>query len=201
MARSNSAWPASPCISAVSKYSIHGGVDAGLLSAKCSSARSTEERTILAAGATKIGETLQRRYVYDITPGDETKWIRLRDTGSKITLTIKEITNDAIDGTQETEIAVSDFDSTNVLLNKLGYQPKAYQENKRISFTLDGGEVEIDMWPRIPPYAEIESSSNEHVIAIAGKLGYRKDQLTGENTTKVYARYGIDLADIADLRF
>ncbi|SFT42824.1 adenylate cyclase, class 2 [Actinopolyspora lacussalsi subsp. righensis] len=161
----------------------------------------TMEKQILQAGGTKRGQALQRRYVYDITPGDQSRWIRLRDTGSATTLTIKEITNDAIDGTRETEVAVSDFEATNALLGKLGYQPKAYQENRRVSFHLDGAEVEIDSWPHIPTYVEIEADSKERVMAVASRLGYTEGDLTGENTTKVYARYGIDLAEISDLRF
>lgn len=159
------------------------------------------EKRILAEGGQKHGEALQRRYVYDITPGDASKWIRLRDTGREITLTVKEISHDGIDGTQEAEVTVDDFEGTNAILAKLGYQPKAYQENKRVSFTLDGAEIEVDTWPLIPTYAEIEAASKEEVIAVATRLGYAEDQLTGENTTKVYARYGIDLASITDLRF
>lgn len=161
----------------------------------------TLEKQILAEGGVKVGEALQRRYVFDITPGDESKWIRLRDTGRKITLTIKEITHDGIDGTRETEVTVDDLEATKVLLGKLGYTPKAYQENKRVSFTLDGAEIEIDTWPRIPTYAEVEAESKDKVVEIAARLGYSEDQLTGENTTKVYARYGIDLTTITDLRF
>jgi hypothetical protein len=36
---------------------------------------------------------------------------------------------------------------------------------------------------------------------IAGILGYGEHELTGENTMKVYARYGIDLNKIPELRF
>ncbi|MDA8368923.1 MAG: CYTH domain-containing protein [Nocardiopsaceae bacterium] len=159
-------------------------------------------RTIVDKGGTALGEAaLQRRYVYDIDPNDQSRWVRLRDTGSKITLTVKEIASDDIGGTQETEIAVSDFDATNTLLGKLGYRAKAYQENRRQSFLLDGAQLEIDTWPRIPPYLEIEASGRTEVLRIASLLGYAEDQLTGENTTKVYDRYGIDLATITDLRF
>ncbi|WNV83484.1 CYTH domain-containing protein [Umezawaea sp. Da 62-37] len=159
------------------------------------------QQVILGKGGKLLGEKLMRRYVYDITPGDQSKWLRLRDTGSEVTLTVKEITSDAIDGTHETEVVVSDFIATNQLLAALGYTPKSYQENKRTSFILDGVEVEIDSWPRIPPYLEIEGKSREDVIRVAAVLGYGEDQLTGENTTKVYARYGIELAGIAELKF
>lgn len=156
---------------------------------------------ILDRGGTDLGEVLQRRYVYDIEPGDTGRWVRLRDTGDRVTLAVKEIGSDAIDGTHETETEVGDFETANVLLGKLGYVPKAYQENRRHSFTLEGARLEIDSWPRIPAYLEVEADSREEVVRVAGLLGYAESELTGENTTKVYARYGIDLAEIADLRF
>lgn len=153
------------------------------------------------AGGRHVGDRAMRRYVYDIVPGDLSKWIRLRDTGEESTLTVKEIHHDGIDGTHEVEVTVSDFAATNELLALLGFRPKSYQENTRSSYELDGAQVEIDGWPLIPPYLEIESDSREHVVAVAAKLGYDEDQLTGENTTKVYARYGIDLSTLPDLRF
>jgi adenylate cyclase class 2 len=153
-------------------------------------------------GAERVSETrLMRRYVYDITPGDASKWIRLRDTGREVTLTIKQIVHDGIDGTHETEVVVDDFETTNALLGMLGFTPKAYQENRRTSFLLEGAQVELDEWPLIPPYVEIEAGSKDEVVRVAALLGVDASELTGENTTKVYARYGIDLSTIKDLRF
>lgn len=54
-------------------------------------------------GAKKLLERKMRRYVYDII-SDKHTWIRLRDNGEKVILTIKEIQNDKIDGTKEIEI-------------------------------------------------------------------------------------------------
>jgi adenylate cyclase, class 2 len=161
---------------------------------------STEE-LIVGKGGQKLGERFMRRYVYDITPDDASKWIRLRDNGDETTLTVKQITSDAIDGTREVEVTVDDFATTNTLLGMLGFTPKSYQETKRTSFILDGAQVEIDTWPRLPPYLEIEAGSKDEVIRIARLLGYAEDELTGENTIKVYARYGIDLNNIPELRF
>lgn len=158
-------------------------------------------RLILERGGQKLGDKFMRRFVYDVVPGDRSKWIRLRDTGTETTLTVKEITSDEIDGTHEVEVEVDDFATTNALLEMLGYTPKSYQENKRTSFMLDGAQLEIDTWPLIPPYLEIEAGSKDEVVRVAGLLDYREDQLTGENTLKVYARYGIDLTTISDLRF
>ncbi len=98
-------------------------------------------------------------------------------------------------------MVVEDFDTTNELLGRIGFAPKSYQENRRASFELDGARLELDSWPLIPPYLEIEGDSREHVVEVGNLLGVGEDRLTGENTTKVYARYGIDLAGIRDLRF
>ena len=97
---------------------------------------------ILTKGGEQAGETkLMRRYVYDVVPGDMTKWIRLRDTGTETTLCVKEIRSDAIDGTHEVETVVGDFAATNELLALMGFTPKSYQENRRTSFYPGRGAV------------------------------------------------------------
>jgi adenylate cyclase class 2 len=156
---------------------------------------------ILLLGGRRVGCRLMRRYVYDIEAGNESRWIRLRDSGTDVTLTVKEIAHDGIDGTTETEVVVGDFEITNELLRRIGFEPKSYQENRRTSFELAGAQLELDWWPLIPPYLEIEGRSRDHVVEVGRMLGVSADNLTGENTTKVYARYGIDLTAIADLRF
>ncbi|WP_069166718.1 class IV adenylate cyclase [Nocardia altamirensis] len=161
----------------------------------------TIEQQILDKGGRKLGEQFMRRYVYDITPGDESKWIRLRDNGNGVTLAVKEITSDAIDGTHEVEVSVGDFADTNALLEMLGFAAKSYQETKRVSFTLDGAQLELDTWPQIPPYLEIEADTKAEVVRVAELLGYAESDLTGENTIKIYASHGIDLNTIRELRF
>jgi adenylate cyclase class 2 len=156
---------------------------------------------IIARGGKRVGEGFIRRYVYDIAPGDVSRWIRLRDTGDEVTLTVKEIAHDGIDGTHETEIVVDDFDVASELLGRLGFTPKSYQENRRTSFVFHGARLEIDAWPLIPPYLEIEGDSSDHVIETAALLDFEETQLAGENTIKIYARYGIDLNTTPELRF
>ena len=55
--------------------------------------------------------------------------------------------------------------------------------------------------PRSLAYLEVEADSRAEVVRVAALLGFDEASLAGENTTKVYARYGIDLAAIMDLRF
>lgn len=39
------------------------------------------------------------------------------------------------------------------------------------------------------------------MVGVAGLLGYPEADLTGENTIKIYAWYGIDLNTVPALRF
>ena len=161
-------------------------------------------KLIISHGGKCLGQYLMRRYVYDITPGDKSRWIRLRDSGKEVTLAVKQILHEGIDGVLEEEIVVNDFEATNRLLNLLGFTPKAYQENRRTSFVLDGARLEIDEWPMIPPYLEIEADSEEKICAIAEKLGYRYCDVYPSSfltTARIYRFYGMDLEQIKELRF
>ncbi|MFJ5674309.1 class IV adenylate cyclase [Streptomyces sp. NPDC093097] len=156
---------------------------------------------IKAVGGSFQGERLMRRYVYDTIPPMKGRWVRLRDSGGAVTLCVKTISSDAIDGTRETETTVGSFAETHALLGLMGLTPRSYQENRRSSWLLDGVRLEIDAWPRIPPYLEIEGDTEAQVWATAERLSLAREDLTSENTTKVFARYGIDLYSIGELRF
>ncbi|GAA3516398.1 class IV adenylate cyclase [Actinocatenispora rupis] len=161
----------------------------------------TERRILAAGGVRRSGPRLMRRYVYDTVPVVPGRWVRLRDTGTVTTLCVKQISTDAVDGTYETEVVVDDFAETHALLGLVGLTPRGYQENRRTSYVLGGVRLEVDEWPLIPPYLEIEADDEPQVWAAAEALGYDRARLTSVNTTKVYHRYGIDLHAIADLRF
>ena len=150
--------------------------------------------------ATFEWDLLQRRYVYDFIPKVDGKWIRLRTNGKKTTLTIKNLVSSEIDGTQELEIEVDNFDRANLILKELGYEAKAYQENRRIQYILNGVEIDIDSWPRIPSYLEIEGASEEAVYHVVDVLGYSKEDCTTRDVKGIYLDYGFDLETIHDLR-
>lgn len=149
-----------------------------------------------------VSAKFQRRYVYDFDPPVKGKWIRLRTNGTKSTLTIKEITDNSISGTSELEVGVSDFERTNDILNALGYLPRSYQENFRIEFKNVFGEFDIDFWPQIDPYFEIESNDKETVESLFAQFGYSRQEITAVNVDYVYRNlYGIDLDKIEKLEF
>lgn len=143
---------------------------------------------------------LQKRYVYDFIPKIDGKWIRLRTNGEKTTLTIKNLVSSEIDGTQELEIEVDNFERTNLILKELGYEAKGYQENRRCQYLLNGVEIDIDSWPMIPTYLEIEGPSEDAVYNALEALGFTKEDITTRDVESIYLDYGYKIQEIYDLK-
>ena len=151
-------------------------------------------------GAKFCWDQVQRRYVYDFMPKLDGKWIRLRTNGIKTTLTIKDLVTSKIDGTRELEIEVNDFDNANKILNELGYEAKGYQENRRCQYVLDDVEIDIDDWPYLPTYLEIEGPSEERVYEVVKLLGFKEEDTTTRDVEGIYLDYGYDLKNNYDLK-
>ena len=96
---------------------------------------------------------------------------RVRDEGDKITMTLKESAIPrTMSSVQELEIIVNDFDAAVKILLLSGYEPTTYQENYRTSWKLDDCSIEIDEWPGLPCYAEIEAPSTTQLKQMAAVL-------------------------------
>ena len=141
------------------------------------------------SGAKFIGDYLQMRYCYDFHPVKKGSWIRLRTNGESTTLTIKEIESNHIDGTKECEIIVSDFETTDELLNKLGYFARSKQENRRIQYMLDGVEIDIDFWPYIPTYVEFEAENEADIKRVFDVLDLDYSKTTTMDVDSLYKYY------------
>ena len=151
-------------------------------------------------GAKKEWDLLQRRYVYDLIPKVEGKWVRLRTNGKKTTLTIKDVVSSEIDGTRELEIEVDDFEKCYEILKELGYEDRGYQENRRMQYKYEDVEIDIDYWPLIPTYMEIEGPSEEKVYKIVELLGYNREECTARDVDGIYIDYGYDVKKIDCLK-
>ena len=153
-------------------------------------------------GAKKVGEWEQKRYVYDTKPVNPDAWFRLRTNGIETTLTYKNVAKNTIDGTRELEIVVDDFDKTKEMLELMGYTNRGYQENRRIRYILNGIEIDLDAWPMIPPYMEIEGHSEVEVNEMLELLAVDKDKVTALNCQSIYEEiYNIDINKIKNLSF
>ncbi|HSX35335.1 MAG TPA: class IV adenylate cyclase [Patescibacteria group bacterium] len=118
--------------------------------------------------------TLMRRKNYDYPDFALEKrggWVRVRDEGSKVTMSYKQLNDRGLHGTHEVELVVNDFDVADGFLTAIGLRQDNYQETKRESWRLDDVEIDLDEWPWIQPFIEIEGPSEEQVRDVADKLG------------------------------
>lgn len=139
---------------------------------------------------------------YEINPN---KWIRLRKTNDKIELTCKHVFDKKRKDYQsvlETEINVSDFEEANRLLESVGIAKRSYQEKIRYSYKYKNAEIEIDIWPMLEPYLEIESENSETINEILKELNLNKNyEIVSLNTEQLYKAKGIDIHKISELKF
>lgn len=136
-------------------------------------------RRLEKAGAQLIRpEYLQRRIPFHLPAEKRSKdaWVRVRDEGDKITLSLKVVDGDAITDRKELCVGVEDFDTTVKLLETLGCERKSYQETKRELWTIDSVEITLDEWPFLEPFVEIEGKSEEEVRTVAEMLGFDYSQ-------------------------
>ncbi|MER6843158.1 class IV adenylate cyclase [Streptomyces platensis] len=124
-----------------------------------------------AAGAEQVfPKTLFTRLIFENDTVQGEQWLRLRDEGGKTTLTLKQVTDAShINGTTEIEVEVSDLEKTAELLKALGLRQVRYQQNYREEWQLDGVTYDLDTWPGLPTFLEVEGPSEEAVrAAVAG---------------------------------
>ena len=133
------------------------------------------------------------------------KWIRLRQDGEIVEITIKYIysnkANYSIDEVKEIEIKTDNFEMANKLIEEMGYYRKKLAEKKRDSYSYQGMDIEIDEWPLLEPYIEIEGTNIDKIYELANLLGYSKEQTRVMNTEDVYLEKGIDLSKYEEMTF
>lgn len=162
-------------------------------------------------GAEKVGEYFYKRRLYDrddMRLNADHAWLRLRDEGDKVTLAYKQrvgVTSkegNSNDGSmREIEVVVSDFNKTADLITALGFKEKFYQENRRIRWMKDDIEFDLDFWPQIKPYLEIEAKSWGDIDRAIEMLGLNPDDKKVFSAQQVYRLNGINENDYKSMTF
>lgn len=130
---------------------------------------------LMAAGADLLRpEFLQKRCTFNFPVGHEIAggWLRVRDEGDKITMTLKVVDGDQIHNQKEITLKVDDFAEAEKFLVTMGCRKKSYQETRRELWILDGVEITIDEWPFLEPCVEVEGRSEEAVKNVSEKIGF-----------------------------
>ncbi|MFJ4772877.1 class IV adenylate cyclase [Streptomyces uncialis] len=115
--------------------------------------------------------TLLTRKIFESDSLDKGAWIRLRDEGTRSTLTLKQVTDaTTIDGTTEIETEVTDLPAMAGILRHLGLREVRFQENYREEWRLGEVAFDFDTWPDLPTFIEIEGPDEPSVRQAAALL-------------------------------
>ncbi len=159
-------------------------------------------------GAKKIKNVLQKRKTFDYPDRrleDDRAWIRLRDNGDgKVTLAYKCHQLDNTGGVPdcaEVEFDVPDLNKPEQFLLLLGLKRKSYQETKRTRYQINDLQFDIDEWPMINPFVEIEGSSKERVEEGVKMLGHTMEDTFQGHAGDIYEKEGIDWRSMKNIVF
>jgi adenylate cyclase, class 2 len=152
-------------------------------------------------GAEDLGEDLFDEVVYydkDNTWQTQQKVVRVRKSNRGITVSFKHHHSHTVDGANEAEFSTDDYAGVQSFLEALGFlQRKRHQQKKRHTYVLDGVHVDIDTWPNIPTYVELEGASEESLKQVAEKLGFDWDKADMTSAADIIKSYGIPVKELS----
>ena len=165
-------------------------------------------------GAVRVFETWQKRCTYDF-PGkrllNEAKergaeaWVRVRDDGlGSVKMAYKCHSNNhkLLPDCTEVEFEVPNMELPEAFLISIGMKKDQYVETKRIRYELDDLQFDIDTWPRLNPFLEIEGSSESRVLDGLTMLGFTKAETFQGHAGNVYEKEGFtDWKEWPEIRF
>jgi len=154
------------------------------------------QRKLVQLGAKKVEDCIIRDRIFDFSDrriekkGDV---LRVRQQGNKTVLTYKAGTKKKSEFKEadEHETCVDDFDTVCSVLKHLGLEAWIRIEKRRISYIHGKTKIEIDKYPTIPAYLEIEGSK-EAIMNVLKKLGYTMKDTTTMSSTYVLKHYKQD---------
>jgi len=143
---------------------------------------------------------LMKRRNFDFPNGSLEKiagWVRVRDEGNRLTLSYKQLNDRSLHGTKEINLTIDDFSAACDFLCALGLRQTSYQETQRESWALDGVSVELDEWPWIKPFLEIEAVDEKSLKAVVRKLDLDINQAVHGSVENAYqAEYDVTEAEV-----
>lgn len=148
-------------------------------------------------GGQDLGEKFFEEAIFyddDLRWRDEGKFARLRSYDGRHIFTYKHIKKDSIDGAEEIEFEVDRPAQLKMFMERIGLKVFRVQQKRRHMLVLDGVSLDIDQWPMIPAYLEIEGDSESAIKEVAAKIGLRWEDALFIDARKIIEGYGIDVS-------
>ena len=139
--------------------------------------KGVRQRILDAGGEQVVPRTLERNIVYD-NPwrglNESKKVLRLRQD-HKVRITYKgpltQFRPSEAKVREEIEIEVDDFQSADIIIRKIGFEPRRMYEKYRETFHVAGTEVVLDELP-FGNFVEIEAESEQSLREVSSLLGF-----------------------------
>lgn len=150
------------------------------------------KKKLLALGAQDKGEVLLREtIIYD----KDLEWlqshqvIRIREKGDEVEVTYKRHAKLKTLGSTEIEFQVDSAQRAAEIFEAIGLQVYRKQEKRRHTFKLGKITFDIDTWPKIPAYIEIEGESQAVIKKAALSVGFDWSKAVFENARTLAEKY------------
>lgn len=151
------------------------------------------KRKLWGAGAQDWGEDLFKEVIFY---HEKPEWdyyhrgfVKIRQTKRGTELTYKRHSSESVGGTLEITVKVSDAQKAQELIEALGFPFFREQEKRRHTFTLHEVSVDIDTWPNVPTYVELEGPDEQSLKAVAKALNLDWQKAVFENPLIVIEKY------------
>ncbi|MDP2933484.1 MAG: class IV adenylate cyclase [bacterium] len=131
----------------------------------------------------------------------KSKFVRLRKIKDKVQLTYKTNPKQAVDSALEVELEESDMDKCSEFLQQVGLKAMRQAEKYRHTFKFGDVAIDIDTWPKIPVYAEIEGPTVESLKNACYQLGFDWEKRFDGDAREVFKHYGHNLDNITMVTF
>ncbi len=122
-------------------------------------------------------------------------YLRIRQEGSKFELIFKQKTSGTNSVKSEIEISIpileSEWETVAAMLLNMGLHKIVVQEKKRVSYIYPPYRYDIDTWPGVPTYLEVEAPTPEGVLHAIALLGFTREEAVALTAAEVFELYNI----------
>ena len=150
-------------------------------------------KKLLALGAEKVLDTNLEYTIFDFPDCrlfKKRNLLRVRKVNDKVELCLKHKNKqEEVRSAEEIEINTSDYEKTIQILLELNFQIVTEGKKHRKSYILGKIKFEIDTYPDIPAYLEIESDNEKDLREAVKKLGFTMEQTTSMNGFELIQKY------------
>ncbi|HEY0907908.1 MAG TPA: CYTH domain-containing protein [Candidatus Paceibacterota bacterium] len=157
------------------------------------------QEALVAAGAKKTQETrltVDWYRIKGVKEGQDPWFLRIRTNSegkNEVTWKAKSDVIGVARKHKEINFNIAEPEKLADLFEELGLEKYAHQEKDRTSYSLKDWSFDIDQYPKMPAYMEIEGTSEESVLEAIKLLGLEKNQTwaKGERIL-IQETYGLD---------